>query len=91
MRFTSNAAAFILSTVALLSLITPVICAFPATFTNPKTGQTVNAFDTITIAWYVVKRDNLSTVCHHRSLMADITAGSSTKERGMSLMGLTVT
>jgi len=73
MRFTSNA--FIVSTVALLSLITPVVNANVAVITTPSAGQTVNVFDPIVVTWYVVKRENPSTVCHHRSLTEGITAG----------------
>ena len=62
MRFTSNA--FIVSTVALLSLITPLVYADnEVTVTTPAAGQVVNAFDSIEIAWYVAKRDNPSAVC----------------------------
>ena len=57
MRFTSNAAAYILSTVALLSLITPVVYAYPATFTDPQAGRIVHAFDSLTIKWYVMKEE----------------------------------
>ena len=84
MRFTSNA--FIISTAALLSLITPGVNAADATsavnthdsiavITTPSAGQTVNAFDSIVVAWYVLKMENPSAVCHHRSLTVCITAG----------------
>jgi hypothetical protein len=63
MRFTSNA--FIVSTVALLSLITPGVNAAVADITTPTSGQTVNVFDSIVVTWYVVKRENPSAVCHH--------------------------
>ena len=73
MRFTSNA--FIVSTVALLSLITQGVNANVAVITTPSAGQTVNAFDSIVVTWYVVKRENPSTACYHRSLTVGITAG----------------
>lgn len=78
MRFTLNA--FILSTVALLSLITPLVHADgdAVTVTNPVAGETLNAFESVDVTWYVAKRDNPSAVCHHMSLTADIIAGPST-------------
>jgi hypothetical protein len=69
MRFTSNA--FIVSTVALLSPITPVVNAAVADITTPAGGQTLMVYDSIYVKWYVVKRENPS---HHRSLTAGITA-----------------
>jgi hypothetical protein len=80
MRFTSNA--FIVSTVALLSLITTVAAdsGDVAQITSPS-GQTLNAFQSIDVSWYVVKRENPGAVCHHRSLTAGITAGPSSTAR----------
>ena len=80
MRFTSNA--FIVSTVALLSLIAPVAAdsGDVAQITSPS-GQTLNAFQSIDVSWYVVKRENPGAVCHHRSLTAGITAGPSSTAR----------
>ena len=58
MRFTLNA--FIVSTVALLSLITPVVNAVDVGVINsPSAGQTVNLFQPVDVTWYVV---NPSTV-----------------------------
>ena len=58
MRFTSNA--FIVSIVALLSLITPVVNAVDsAVITSPSAGQTLKAFQLVDVTWYVV---NLSAV-----------------------------
>ena len=51
MRFTSNA--FIISTVALLSLITPVVNANVAVFTSPTAGEQLNAFQSVDVTWYV--------------------------------------
>jgi hypothetical protein len=79
MRFTSNA--FIVSTVALLSLITPGVNAAVADITSPTSGQTINVFSSIEVTWYVVKRENPSAVCNHRSLTAGITAGPSPTTR----------
>jgi hypothetical protein len=75
MRFTSNT--FIVSTVALLSLITPGVNADVAEITTPATGSKWMAYDPIYVEWYVVKRENPSPVCHHSSLTAGITAGPS--------------
>ena len=55
MRFTWNA--FIVSTVALLSLITPVVNAVDsdvAVINSPSAGQTVNLFQPVDVTWYVV-------------------------------------
>ena len=87
MRFTSNA--FIVSTVALLSLITPVVNAAVADITTPTTGQTLNVGDSIYVKWYVVKRENPSAVCHHRSLTAGITAGPSPTARAWMVLTAT--
>jgi hypothetical protein len=87
MRFTSNA--FIVSTVALLSLITPVVNAAVANFKVPTGGQTLMVYDSIYIKWYVVKRENPSAVCHNRSLTAGISAGPS--PTAMAWMVLTAT
>jgi hypothetical protein len=76
MRFTSNA--FIVSTVALLSLITPGVNAAVADITSPTSGQTINVFSSIEVT---LKRENPSAVCNHRSLTAGIFAGLSPTTR----------
>ncbi len=53
MRFTSSNA-FIASTVALLSLITPIVSAATATITSPAAEQTLQAFGSVQVQWYVV-------------------------------------
>jgi len=61
MRFTLNA--FIVSTVAVLSLVTPVVnAADPATITTPKSGDTLNTFVPFDVKWYVEKGENPSAV-----------------------------
>ena len=56
MRFTWNA--FIVSTVALLSLITPVVNAAGdvGVITQPAAGDKFNVFQSVNVVWYVVKR-----------------------------------
>jgi hypothetical protein len=87
MRFTSNA--FIVATVALLSLVTPGVNAFVAEFTFPAGGEIFNAFEPITVTWYVVKRENQSAVRYHRSLTAGITAGPSPTARARVVLHAT--
>ena len=64
MRFTLSG--FIVSTVALLSLITPVVYAGrpdePAVITSPKAGAILNTNLPVDVEWYVVKGENLSAV-----------------------------
>ena len=89
MRFNSNA--FILSSVALLSLITPVINAdeYVATITSPAGGVEWNEYQVYQVTWYVVKREDPSAVWHHRSLTAGITAGLSTTPRAWAVLSAT--
>jgi hypothetical protein len=82
MRFTSNA--FIVSTVALLSLMTPVVNAqYVATImiTSPAGRATLYALQSYQVTWFAVKREDPSAVWDHRSLTAGITAGPSTTPR----------
>ena len=54
MRFTSSSA-FIASTIALLSLMTPVISADVAKITSPVGGQVfLGGVDSVQVQWYVV-------------------------------------
>jgi hypothetical protein len=89
MRFNSNA--FILSTAALLSLITPVVNAdeYKATITSPAGGVEWNVYQLYQITWYVVKREDPSAVWHHRSLTARITAGMSPTTRAWKVLSVT--
>ena len=54
MQFASNN--FIISTVALLSLITPGVNADVAVITTPATGSKWMAYSLIYVEWYVVRR-----------------------------------
>ncbi|KAF8499598.1 hypothetical protein F5888DRAFT_1802095 [Russula emetica] len=60
MRFISNA--FIVSTVALLSLITPGVNANVAQITNPASGQTFNVHDSVEVTWTVTNSQGLGGV-----------------------------
>jgi hypothetical protein len=87
MQFTSNA--FIVSTVALLSLMTPVVnAAAVADIISPAAGDKLYIGEMLNVKWYVVKRRNPSplAVCHHRSLTAGITAGTSPTARAWMVL-----
>jgi len=61
MRFPSNA--LIVSTLALLSLITLVVNAdsdLPTKVTAPAAGVTLNAYQMVDVKWYVAKGENPS-------------------------------
>ena len=69
MRFTTWNA-FIVSTFALLSLVTPVANAvdlnWVARIVQPSGKPGVSAQSYQTVVWYVVKKQNPSSVCHRR-------------------------
>jgi len=79
MRFTIWNA-FVLSSFALVLPIIPVTNAddnFVARITVPRAVDTLYPETPVGVIWYVVKKENPSTVCHHRFLTAGITAGPS--------------
>ena len=84
MRFISNA--FIVSTVALLSLMTLAVNANVGVITTPASGQQLNVLDSIEVTWYVVKRENPGAVCFHRSLTVCIAAGPSTTAKAWMVL-----
>ena len=72
---------FIVSTFALLSLITPVANAVSLNWVGrivePTENQALTAGRDTTVVWYVVKKENQSAVCYRRSLTTGIAAGNS--------------
>jgi hypothetical protein len=79
MRFTIWNA-FIFSSFALVLLIIPVANAddnFVARIIVPGAVDTLYPQMPLGVIWYVVKKENPSTVCHRRFLTAGITAGPS--------------
>ncbi|KAN0106949.1 hypothetical protein V8E52_010617 [Russula decolorans] len=89
MRFTSNA--FIVSTVALLSLITPGVNAAVADITTPTSGQTVNVFDSIVVTWTITNSQGLDGVDCDIALLheddAPVPASPGILQSGVSLLG----
>jgi hypothetical protein len=82
MRFTTRNT-FIVSTFALLSLITPVANAVDLNYVGRITlpTQRIPAGNSTFVNWYVVKQENPSTVCYRWFLTAGIAAGPSTPTR----------